>query len=279
MKQGHLSLIFLVIFVACWSFLYVKQKQYDLVAGEKQRIEQALKQAIENTAENFSEVIYASEAKKKEVLEREFPGSLCFAMGIEDTEENRETIRMHLPMLVLAEEDGAYFCYMEEQERDTITELVSVWSDKLVFPYKEESTAAEKRRILVETLEEKASDIINNHNYIAEQYGLTYLFSVPRFLENYNKELEFPMLFVVFQGWPLDGAGSIVYDNCLDAGLYMKRTKCYSVSKPEDILSPYFVYHNLHSQCVERENLIAEFISEEDAIRQYGAIPCKNCIP
>ena len=87
------------------------------------------------------------------------------------------------------------------------------------------------------------------------------------------------MLFVVFQGWPLNSAGDVLYENCLDAGLYMQRTKLYSVSKPQNILSPYCVYHSLESKCEEEATTIAEYISEEDAIRQYGAIPCKNCIP
>jgi len=278
MKQGHLTLMFLLIFTACWSILFVEQQRYDIAVKEKQRVERALIEAIENTSYEFADAIHASEKEKKQTLEQEFLNSFYITMGIMDTEERRE-LRMYLPLLVLAEEDGAYFCYMQEQEKEGIAELVSVWSEKIFFRHSEGSSEAERKRILVETLEKEASDIITNHNYIAAQYGLSYSFSVPQFLENCEKELNFPMLFVVFQGWPLNGAGNMLYANCMDAGLYMKRTRYYSVSKPKDILSPYCVYHISDGSCEEKINVIAEFVLEEDAICQYGALPCEICIP
>lgn len=278
MKQGHLALMFLLIFTACWSVLFVEQQRYDLAINEKQRVERALAGAIENTANVFAEVIHASEKEKQQTLEQAFIDSFYIAMGIVDEEKRRE-LRMYLPLLALVEEDGICFCYMQEQEKEGIAELASVWSEKIFFPHSEGSSESEKKRILVETLEKESSEIITNYNYIATQYGLSYSFSVPRFLENGEKELNFPMLFVVFQGWPLNSAGNILYENCLDAGLYMKRTRYYSVSKPKDILSPYCVYHISEGSCEAKTNILAEFIREEDAIRQYGALPCEICLP
>ena len=278
MKQGHLALLFLLVYVICWSAVFMEQQQFDSILREKQRVERALTEALENASLEFSEVIYASETEKKKKLEEEFLDNFYFSMGVIDGEENREYIRMYFPVFMLVEEDGAYFCYMEEHKKDGIEELVSTWSEKNFFEYPEGSTETEKKIIMTEMIEKKVSEIISKHNYIAEQYGFTYDFSVPRFLENLERKMEFPMLFVVFQGWPLNSVGNIVYENCLDAGLYLQRTNYFSVSRPKDILSPYCVYHKMDSMCKEKQNPIAEYVTEEDAVCRYGAFPCEICI-
>lgn len=279
MKHVHLILVFLLIYVACWSVLCFEQQKYDAALKEKNKVEQALVDAIESAADEFSAKIFASENEKKQALERVFFNSFNIAMGTVETKDTEEHLRMYLPMLALVEEDGAFFYHLQEQKQEKLTEIISVWSDKIIFQYPKGCIEADKKMIIAKTIEEKASEIITNHNHIAEQFGIAYSFSVPRFFVDMDKKLEFPILLVVFQGWPLELSGNVVYENCLDAGLYMKKTKYYSLCKPKDILSPFCVYHIPDSSCIAEEGIIVEFISEEEAICKYGALPCKICMP
>lgn len=279
MKQGHLALCFLLIYVSCWLAVFTEQHRLETVLLEKQRVERALTEALENATIEFSEVIHASEDEKKKTLEQAFLDNFYISTGVIDNEESRDYIRMYFPIFILAEEDGVYFCYLKECKNEGTEGMVSEWSEKIFVEYQEESNGTEKKTALAELIEKKASEIISNHNYIAEQYGFTYDFSVPRFLKDMEYDMEFPMLCVVFQGWPLNSAGNILYENCLDAGLYLRRTNYFSVSKPKDISSPYCTYHKQDSFCEAKENLISEDVTEEEAIRKYGALPCEICIP
>ena len=123
--------------------------------------------------------------------------------------------------------------------------------------------------------------MITEHNYIAEQDGLGYTFFVPRFLQNSSDILEFPMLFVAFQGWPLVENGSVVYENCVDAGVYLKETTYYVVDLPRDLAKTIAYYHKADCPRVpEWLKQTPEFVvTKEEAVREYGAFPCDFCLP
>ena len=103
--------------------------------------------------------------------------------------------------------------------------ILHTWSEKVPFVFLEESTEEEKKAIIAEVIEEYASELISNHNYIAKQYGLTYSFYVPQFLQNTSEQWNFPMIVAVFQGWPLTASKEIVYENCIDAAVYIQEVK------------------------------------------------------
>lgn len=281
MKQGHFIMLFLVIYIVCFLTLLAEQTQYDRVLKEKQRIESGLCEAIEDTARNFTAVLYDSAEEKKKVIETTFLESMYVALGVFGQKEEQEKIKMCLPMLVLVEEDGAFFYHMQEVESDGITELQHGWSEKIEFDIPEGTIEAKRKAIIAETLETVASELITEHNYIASQYGLEYTFSAPRFLQNTGEELKLPMLVAVFQGWPLDASAGIFYENCVDAGVYIQETERYIVELPDNLFETVSYYHK--SSCAdivkEQGNYIQEPLTKQEAIRQYGAFPCENCIP
>ncbi len=274
-------MIFLTIYMICFLFLFTEQKQYDKALEEKEKIEQALVKAVENTGMVYKKYITATEEKRKKELEKAFFTSFYVSAGVFDKKEQQEKLRMYLPMLVLAEEDGAYFLFMQEITSDGVEELRHSWSDKISYGYGENITEAQKKNAVAGVLEEQASEIISNHNYIAEQYGISYSFYVPDFLNNTTTSLEFPMIFAVFQGWPLTVSGNILYDNCLDSAVYLQKVKNYVVTGPEGLLQPNCQYHDITCGLLTKTEctIWKEYVTEMEAIAEYGALPCKTCIP
>lgn len=273
-------MIFIIIYTICFLLLQLEQNQYDGVLKEKKKIEGALITAIQDAGNEYTAVMYEAEEKRKQTLEKVFLNSFYVAMGIFDDIEKQEMLRMYLPMLVLAEEDGVSFYYMEERKNNTMSGLWHTWSDKMPYGFQDESGISLKKYMVATTIEKAASDIISRHNYIASQYGLSYSFSVPVFLQNVEGELNFPMIFVVFQGWPLNASKDIVYENCIDAGAYLQRVKHYIVTYPEGLAHPFSLYHETTCSIISEGlyHIYNENVTQEEAIRKYGAFPCDNCI-
>ena len=269
MKQGHFAVIFLVIFVTAYLGLTAEQCRYDHVLYEKNRIEKALTAAMDIAGKEYAGLIYESEKERQDGFRKEFFEALYISMGALEDKEMQERLKLHLPLLVIVEEEGMYFCYMEEKNTGERVELQHVWTEKIIFTD------------LAEVLENRASEYITMHNYIASQYGITYSFSVPDFLKGNVEEMNYPMLFVVFQGWPLNATGDIIYENCLDAGGYLKEKEYFVVTFPKNLADTKSKYHRRHCSELEYDSMkISErVLSKEEAVRQYGAFPCEKCFP
>lgn len=219
MRQGHFLLVFLFLYCSCFLMLYCEQKNYDNVMEEKERIEQALLEATEYTAHRYMTVMKESEEKKKEMIEEAFSEAFYVMMDLFQSTEPEEFWRIYIPMIILVEEDGAYFYYVQEAQKQGV---VHEWTDKIPFDIPDNYNPEDRKASMINTLEETASQIISNHNLIAQQYGISYRYSVPAFFPDAAQSTEFPMLFVVFQGWPLNASGTTFYENCLDAGVFIR---------------------------------------------------------
>lgn len=222
MKQGHLLLVFIFVYFSCFLSLHYEQKNYDDVMEEKQRIEHALLEAAEYTAYRYRGVIKDSEEQKKKRIEEAFSEAFYFITGETPSMEPEGFWRIYIPMIILVEEDGAYFYYLKENTGIGNQRLVHEWTDKYLFDISETHTNDEKRAIMANVLEDRASQIITNHNFIAKQYGISFSYSLPAFFQDITQSPEFPMIFVVFQGWPLNPSETIFYENCVDAGVFLR---------------------------------------------------------
>lgn len=234
MKQGHIAIIFMIFYMACCLLLFLEQEKYDAVIKEKQRIEHAFLNAIENTGREYEKVLFETDEKQQQFFVNSFFEALYIFAEIFEQKEKQQSIMMYVPLLVLVEEDGAFFNYISEKQDENNAMLIRIWSEKIKFEYPAVCTEVQKKAIVAAVLEEITSYIISNHNYIASQYGLSYQFTAPDFLGNMEELPEFPMLFVVFQGWPLNASGNITYENCMDAAVFLQRVQ-EKVSIPDGI--------------------------------------------
>lgn len=264
--------LFLLLYVIFFTELYIEQQRYDRLAEEKRRIEKALMEASCIAAESYENVINEAEEIRKSTVSEHFSESFYVTMSGFTSKEEKEYVGLHIPLLILAEEDGAHFLYWKETKKEEGTELEQIWSEKI--PY----LLSEKQSIL-DMMEVKAAEFVSKHNYIASQYGIDYQFHAPRFLQDNLEKLEFPVLFVVFQGWPLLGSRNVFYENCIDAALYIKEKERYTVLESKEISTPFCTYHHPSCRVIwENNNIRRENITLDEVVEEYGAYPCEQCI-
>lgn len=278
MRQGHFLLIFCAIYISCYLFLLMEQERYDRVVKEKKKVETALLEAAEHAGEKLVASIRASPEKRKSIAEMTFLESLYVSLGMLDSQEEQQQLKMYLPMLILVEEDGAYFYYMQQVFGKGGKGVRHEWSEKIMFSFSDDAAGEVKKKCMLETLEKTASGIITEHNYIASQYGLSYSFSAPSFVQCITKVTQLPMLIAVFQGWPLNPSKDVVYENCIDSGVYLKETEKFLVEMPVDLTKAICIYHR--EGCTELEKsgkIVKEYVSKQEAIYQYGAFSCEKC--
>lgn len=220
MEKGHLALFFLIVSGYCFIGIYAERERYLDITEEKQRIEESLLYAISASAWEMTEMMEESEQMKLYTLKESFFRAWYVRLGLSDNIQEQEKIRMYLPLMVWLEEDGGYFYYMEEINENGVRRLSEKWS--ACMPYTLSGDINEDKAFLTEYLEQKVSEMISEHNRIAKSMGMEYEFSVPHFLAK-QETLQFPIFIVVFQGWPLEGSGKVLYENCMDANAFIKR--------------------------------------------------------
>lgn len=263
MKQGHFAILFCIPCILCFLSLMYEKVQYENTMMEKQRVEEALLCAAEWTAKEYASVINESEERKKQVVSSSFPEMLRISLGLLETEDSWKSVRLFLPLLMVAEEDGVWFCYLKEVEKDGIVELEQCWSEKTEF----------------EEIEENVSWYITNHNYIAAQYGMEYTFFVPDFFKSGKEQMEFPVIIAVFQGWPLNASGNIVYENCMDVAVYLQKKEYFLLEYPTNLADTRCYFHREECLAWKPAEDSRLWVTEEDAVCIYGAFPCEKCIP
>lgn len=280
MKQGHFAILFLILYITCFLFLLIEQSRYDNVQKEKRKIEDALADAVECTGKVLIASVNASSETRKRIVENTFSEALYLSLGMLNTSVEKLLLELYLPMLVLVEEDGAFFYYLQEEQRDGVVELQRCWTEKIEFTCFEECTEEARRRIISATIEKTASEIISKHNYIAMQYGISYSFSTPDFFRNATSEMEYPVLLAVFQGWPLSPGEDIFYANCLDSGMFIQEKERYVIEIPRNLKNSKRVFHKTFcSELKKAEAFFVEEVTEHTAIYEYGAFPCDLCCP
>ncbi len=278
MKQGHLAILFFIVVMGCWLEVYIAQKEYQAVVYEKEKLEQTLRYAAQITAEELTECMEEDVEVQLLTFQETFP-ALCEAtQGIRSAGEQQEELRLHIPLLVFLTEEGGYFYYGKEKKTEAGPELSWEWSGCVPYDFYPVGSEEELRAGLSRYLENIASGLISEYNHIAANFGITYRFSVPSFMENTKENIQFPMLFAVFQGWPLSRDGKLVYENCVDVGAYIRLKERYVVTKEAGTKYP--VYHKERCSYLrdyERE-ILAKGVSKEEALENYGAFPCTFCM-
>ena len=221
MKKGHFALFFLLITGICFLNIYIEQQIYLRTREEKERMEESLLYATQAAAYDLMGVMEEEDDVKLTIFQESFFRAWFVKLGIAGIKEEQDKMKMHLPLMAYLTEDGGYFFYTEKKVQDGYMVLNSKWSEKVSYTLI--GSEEKKREILMVYLKKHVSRIISDHNYIAEQFGIQYEFSAPYFLIEEEKKLNFPMIFVVFQGWPLLAGSSYYYENCIDAGAYIKK--------------------------------------------------------
>lgn len=133
-----------------------------------------------------------------------------------------------------------------------------------------------RREHIVHVLEQSLEYAINNHNSIAKQMGISYIFTMPVIDESeWVRSIDDPCLMVLFQGYPIRDQIH-TYNRMVIAGAKVSKKDVYYLEQKDW----YFLYHK--SDCSEINSSGLVYLDEpHDTVLECvekGAFACKLCL-
>lgn len=119
---------------------------------------------------------------------------------------------------------------------------------------------------------------VNNHNRIAKEIGIAYDFALP-VIDNsiWARSIEHPGVLVMIQGYPVDAAGGMYYNQYAFVGAQIYKSEPYYIT-------PWGWHPTYHRRscdtldCAGSSILLHPFYSVEECVKQ-GAYACEKCVP
>lgn len=133
---------------------------------------------------------------------------------------------------------------------------------------------AVRRRTIIETLQDDINRLINQHNEVARQFGISYQFTLPVIEEeDWYQTVDSLGMLVFFQGMPI-GIQGAYYNQYAFGGAQVFKSEGYYIQGDADNGLPY--YHR--STCERLSDRSLRFITPEECALE-GAFPCEECKP
>lgn len=145
------------------------------------------------------------------------------------------------------------------------------------FLLDEESFKIVKQTAVITSIQNAMRYYISNHNRIADKYGIVYEFALP-VIDNsiWNRSIEYPGVFIMIQGYPVDVTHGIFYNQYAFVGAQIYKQKPYFLTEQEW----YFTYHKEGCEKLVyggEDVYLYPYYSVEDCVKR-GAYACESCI-
>lgn len=127
-----------------------------------------------------------------------------------------------------------------------------------------------RRNTIINKIQEKMLYYINNHNRIAQEYGIQYHFWLPEVdTDDWYRTIDDIGMLVIFQGYPYRKSYETFNRYSFSAARMRKSNRYYIIEK-DDLKS----YHKEGCKEINQEDIV--FYSPEECALQ-GAFPCVGC--
>ncbi len=309
MRIFHYAIIFAIIAIVFITIRDISYAELETSTDETYHLNQEFHKAVDHAVETLSydeqgHIIHSGEDAVTAFLD-----SIYASFDLFLDPEGKQRLQLYLPLIVIVDEDGLYLNYLSEEMKEGSMHLIRMWSSRIPYRYDENNEAYEftlskeawhydsegqlleiletkdqleqrRRETICATIEEFLVTYMNEHNYIAQQYGIVYHFTLPA-MDNsfYSRSIEKPTMLVLFQGYPLVG-NEEVYNSVAFGGASLIKKDWYQLTKMEG----YYLYHN--QECVvlldnqeknpEKEQIIC---ANKEECASLGAFPCQECFP
>ena len=129
-----------------------------------------------------------------------------------------------------------------------------------------------RRNAVMECITRQMEYYINQHNIVAERFGVRYSFYLPS--DSYNqwiRTIDDVSILLLFQGYPYKSSGVGYYNRVAFAGARLYKGDSYYM-QPESGL-----YHR--PECPSMESTPVEVYATREECASKGAYPCEECAP
>ncbi len=133
-----------------------------------------------------------------------------------------------------------------------------------------------RKGAIINSIEETMAYYTSHHNHIAQQYGITYNFSLPVIREEeWAPYLDDVSMFVVFQGYPYGDQAGTVYNQVASSGAKMSKNRLFYLEQK----GWYYIYHRFNCSELDKGGaiLLDEPFYDIESCAKRGAYACHLC--
>ena len=146
------------------------------------------------------------------------------------------------------------------------------------FLLDEEDFTTIKQTAVITSIQDAMRYYINNHNRVANEYGIAYDFALP-IIDNstWARSIEHPGVLVMIQGYPINATQRIFYNQYAFVGAQIYKQEPYYVTE----WGWHPTYHRAGCRALdfaEEEVFLNPYAEVEDCVKK-GAFACEECIP
>lgn len=133
-----------------------------------------------------------------------------------------------------------------------------------------------RRKAIISCMMEKMNVYINNHNKIAEQFGITYNFTLPVIPDTeWDRTIDDISLFLLFQGYPYGANTGSVYNRYVISGARINRKNKQNLFYIEEQEGKK-LYHKFGCSMLKGEE--KAYFRKKECVKE-GALACQVCKP
>jgi len=145
------------------------------------------------------------------------------------------------------------------------------------FLLNDESYYLVRKESIITCIEDSLAYYCDQHNYIAQQFGITYNFAMPVVDKSeWTQSIDTPSMIVIFQGYPFRNGVDGTYNRFVIAGSGIKKKEMYLLEQKEW----YYLYHKDNCSELKKDNsiILSETYDEVIDCVNEGAYACPLCI-
>lgn len=164
--------------------------------------------------------------------------------------------------------------YHDIQEKDEYLSFRNSNPNSILL--KDEKFEQARKGAIINSIETTMAYYTSHHNHIAQQYGITYNFSLPVMREEeWAPFLNEVSMFVAFQGYPYGDQVGEAYNRIASSGAKISKNRLFYLEQ----ISWYYVYHRYNCPELEKGGIILfdEPQYDIESCANKGAYACPIC--
>lgn len=310
MKLSNVGIIFVLVFLCIVVGMDAKEQTLVGITNQKIKLDQQLDNAVDDAMSVLIEMNSKNKIIiNHEKSVRLFYKSLESNLGILDNKLKRDILRVYIPFVLITTTDGFYINYNriedgvfintwtekipyvskengivykffagEEKENICVLENNKIYRGKwneLGISYPERITKdfeQYRRNAIIKCITDKMQYYINQNNYIAKEFGISYSFYLPNIKsDDWNRTIDDISFFTIFQGYPY---GNMTYNRYTVSGARTHKEDMLYVQYDKSMGKK--LYHRY--ECEKLKDFSNGYFTKKQCAKE-GAFSCPYCKP
>ncbi len=262
MKLYHFSLCFLIVAAIALEICYAKVTEEKRLLEDKTFFNHTVSKAVDSSAKILAGAGPGGIEVCRDAAYEAFVNTIAAEMDIMGNPQASEELSFYIPVFAVMDENEIFINYCEMEDKKDLSDKCSrrTWAD----PISRDDVAVEKA----------LQHYCNDHNKIAEAFGIDYVFSMPTEEgRHFVRSSEGLLVFALFQGYPIGTVSGHHYNRFAYSGCGIKLQNKYYVDLDEN--KSKLIFHA--EGCSYLSDISEVYYSRKEAAMR-GAYECSYCL-